>query len=128
MTTATRPARPSSQNAESGSEPDDCCAPSVESPLSAQEATAYAAVLKALADPNRLRILALLAAQPAGEPLCVCDVESGFDLSQPTISHHLKVLREAGLVSVTKQGLWHYFAATPAGLAPGRSLLSTLAA
>ena len=83
------------------------------------------AVLKALADPHRLRILALIAAQPAGSPLCACDVEAGFDLSQPTISHHLKVLREAGLVTVTKRGLWHYYAPAAGRLRPLRGLLTT---
>lgn len=125
MPTAIRTAR----SAAPAVPPDDdsCCAPAVESPLSDADAAGHAAILKALADPNRLRILALLAAQPNAEPLCVCDVEESFDLSQPTISHHLKVLREAGLVSVTKRGLWHHFAVTPEGLAPVRSLLTILA-
>jgi ArsR family transcriptional regulator len=103
-----------------------CCGPVLASPLSEAEAMHSAAVFKALSDPNRLRMLALIAAQPADEPLCACDVESGFDLSQPTISHHLKVLREAGLIAVTKQGLWHYYAPVPGALAPIRSLLATL--
>lgn len=84
-------------------------------------------VLKALADPHRLRILALLAAQPAAEPLCVCDVESAFDLSQPTISHHLRVLREAGLIGVTKRGLWHYYALVRDGVQPIQHLLADFA-
>ncbi|HEU5317239.1 MAG TPA: metalloregulator ArsR/SmtB family transcription factor, partial [Chloroflexota bacterium] len=94
----------------------------------AADAARYATLLKALADPHRLRILALLGAQPAADPLCVCDVETAFDLSQPTISHHLRVLREAGLVSVTKNGLWHYFAVVPEGFTPVQRLLESLQA
>src|SRR5688572_25473829 len=74
---------------------DSCCPPSCESPLSLPEAERHTRVLKALADPQRLRIMALIAAQPKDEPLCVCDIETGFDLTQGTISHHLRVLREA---------------------------------
>jgi ArsR family transcriptional regulator len=102
-----------------------CCGPVV-SPLGEAQAAAYAAVLKALADPHRLRMLALIAAQPAEAPLCACDVESAFDLSQPTISHHLKVLREAGLIGVAKRGLWHYYSLRPGGLGPVREVLGAL--
>src|SRR5579883_524319 len=63
-----------------------------EVPLDEAAAARHAAVLKALADPHRLRILSLLAAQPLSMPLCVCEIEGAFDLSQPTISHHLRVL------------------------------------
>jgi ArsR family transcriptional regulator len=107
-------------------EPDLCCAPAEEPPLRAEDAARYAAVLKALADPHRLRMVSLLAAQPPDEPLCVCDVEASFDLSQPTISHHLRVLREAGLVTVTKRGLWHYYTLVRSGLAPLQQLLGAL--
>ncbi len=107
---------------------DDCCAAPAQSPLSAKEAARHAALLKALADPHRLRILAILASQPPADPLCVCDVESAFELSQPTISHHLRVLREAGLLTVTKRGLWHYYAAIPGALAPVRNLMAALEA
>lgn len=103
----------------------DCCTP-VESPLPETEAARYAAVLKALADPHRLRMLALIAAQPPDAPLCACDVEAGFELSQPTISHHLRVLREAGLITVTKRGLWHYYAPAAGSLTPLGRLLATL--
>jgi ArsR family transcriptional regulator len=107
----------------------DCCAPApVESPLGGEEAARYAGVLKALADPHRLRILALIAAQPADAPLCACDVEAAFELSQPTISHHLKVLREAGLISVTRRGLWHYYSPRPDGLQPVQHALAMLSA
>ncbi len=99
-----------------------------EVPLDEAAAARHAAVLKALADPHRLRILSLLAAQPPSTPLCVCEIEGAFDLSQPTISHHLRVLREAGLVSVTKRGLWHYYALAPGSLAPLQALLRDLSA
>ena len=95
--------------------------------LRPEQAAAYAAVLKALADPHRLRMLSIIAAQPADEPLCVCEIEGEFGLAQPTVSHHLKVLREAGLVTVTKRGLWHYYAPRPEGLAPVREVLAALA-
>src|SRR5215207_7854843 len=75
-----------------------CCAPVFDGPpaLQPEEAARYAAVLKALADPHRLRMLSIIAAQSAAEPLCVCEIEGEFGLAQPTISHHLKVLRAAG--------------------------------
>jgi ArsR family transcriptional regulator, arsenate/arsenite/antimonite-responsive transcriptional repressor len=106
-----------------------CCAPVFDGhpALQPEEATRHAVVLKALGDPHRLRMLSIMAAQPAGEPLCVCEIEGEFGLSQPTISHHLRVLREAGLVTVTKRGLWHYYAPAVDGLAPVRRMLDTLA-
>ena len=104
---------------------DDCCV-YPEPALRPDEAARHAVVLKALADPQRLRMLSILAAQPAGEPLCVCDVEAAFALSQGTISHHLRVLREAGLVTVTKRGLWHYYALVSGALQPTRRLLAAL--
>lgn len=67
---------------------------------------ASVARFKALADPTRLRILAMLAGSPSG--MCVCDLNEGFDLEQPTISHHLKVLRKAGLVNSERKGTWVY--------------------
>jgi ArsR family transcriptional regulator len=109
-------------------EADACCgpAPAAAAGLPPETAARYAAVLKALADPHRLRMLSLIAAQPPADPLCVCEIEGEFGLSQPTISHHLKVLREAGLVTVTKRGLWHHYAPNPEGLAPVREVLATL--
>ena len=107
---------------------DACCVPATgaEAGLRPEEAVRYAAVLKALADPHRLRMLSIIAAQPATAPLCVCEIEGEFGLSQPTISHHLKVLRQAGLVAVTKRGLWHYYAPDPQGLAPVHQVLGAL--
>jgi ArsR family transcriptional regulator len=108
---------------------DACCGPATGAGagLRPEAAAGYAVVLKALADPHRLRMLSLIAAQPATAPLCVCEIEGEFGLSQPTISHHLKVLREAGLVAVTKRGLWHYYAPRPEGLAPVHQVLDALA-
>lgn len=72
------------------------------------------AVFKALADGTRLDVFRLLAAQ--GEPICACDIVDKFAVSQPTIAHHLKVLREAGLVTVSRRGVWAWYAVDPAGL------------
>src|SRR6187455_2075442 len=85
-----------------------CCAPLTKEPLTADAATAIAPLLKALADPVRLRLLSLVASHADGEA-CVCDLNDAFDLSQPTISHHLKVLHEAGLLSRSKRGVWVYY-------------------
>jgi ArsR family transcriptional regulator, arsenate/arsenite/antimonite-responsive transcriptional repressor len=96
--------------------PADCCAPPVPvEPLAATDRDALVAVFRALGEPTRLEILRLIAAQP--QPMCVCDVVARFPLQQPTISHHLKVLREAGLVTVSRRGVWAYYAADPQGLA-----------
>ena len=106
-----------------------CCAPAgaAGTGLRPEAAAGYVAVLKALADPHRLRMLSLIAGPPADAPLCVCEIEGEFGLAQPTVSHHLKVLREAGLVTVTKRGLWHYDAPRPEGLGPVRQVLDALA-
>ena len=76
--------------------------------MSAQQAEQVAPLLKALADPVRLRLLSLVAAC-ADQEACVCDLNDAFDLSQPTISHHLKVLHEAGLLDRDKRGVWVYY-------------------
>ena len=83
------------------------------------------ALFKALADPTRYEIFRLIAAQP--EAICVCHITDRFDVSQPTISHHLKVLREAGLITVSRRGVWAYYAADPHGLARLRSSVEDLA-
>ncbi len=85
-----------------------CCSPLVSAPLSAESAERIAPLLKALADPVRLRLLSLVAAHADGEA-CVCDLNDAFDLSQPTISHHLKVLHESGLLERAKRGVWVYY-------------------
>ena len=85
-----------------------CCAPLSQGPLSAQDAEQVAPLLKALGDPVRLRLMSLVASRPGGEA-CVCDLAGDFDLSQPTISHHLKVLHEEGLLDRDKRGVWVYY-------------------
>lgn len=85
-----------------------CCSPLVSAPLTEESAERIAPLLKAIADPVRLRLLSLVAAHADGEA-CVCDLNDAFDLSQPTISHHLKVLHESGLLARSKRGVWVYY-------------------
>jgi ArsR family transcriptional regulator, arsenate/arsenite/antimonite-responsive transcriptional repressor len=85
-----------------------CCSPLTSQPLTSDQAERIAPLLKALADPVRLRLLSLVASHADGEA-CVCDLNDAFDLSQPTISHHLKVLHEVGLLDRTKRGVWVYY-------------------
>ena len=89
-----------------------CCSPLVSEPLDAVRATAIAPLLKALADPVRLRLLSLVASHADGEA-CVCDLNDAFELSQPTISHHLKVLKQAGLIASERRGTWVYYWLNP---------------
>src|SRR4051812_43664710 len=77
-----------------------------------------------LADPVRLRLMSIVASHEGGEA-CVCDLTESFDLSQPTISHHLKVLYDAGLVGRDKRGVWVYYKARPAALADLAALIGT---
>jgi ArsR family transcriptional regulator len=99
-----------------------CCSPLVQEPLSLEHAESIAPLLKALADPVRLRLLSLVASR-AGQEACVCDLNEAFDLSQPTISHHLKVLHEVGLLDRSKRGVWVYYRAKPEALASLGALL-----
>ena len=85
-----------------------CCAPLATAQLSGEEATATAALFKALADPQRVRLVNLLAT--AGEPVCVCDLTDALGIGQPTVSHHLKKLLTAGLVRREQRGTWAYYA------------------
>ncbi len=80
--------------------------------------------LKALAHPVRLEILAILGR--AGRPVCVCELEAGLPVKQPTVSHHLRLLREAGLVDCQQQGVWAYYSVRPEGLAELWSRLAAL--
>lgn len=89
-----------------------CCSPQTGEPLSAAEAGELARVFKAIADPVRLRLLSLIAAHAGGEA-CVCDLTGAFQLTGPTISHHLKVLREAGLIEGERRGTWIYYRLRP---------------
>ncbi|SEQ99683.1 transcriptional regulator, ArsR family [Lentzea xinjiangensis] len=91
---------------------DGCCEPLSEQPLAAEQAAEMAAVFKALGDPVRLRLLSLIASGPGGE-VCVCELTPAFELSQPTISHHLKLLRQAGLVDSERRGTWVYYRVRP---------------
>ncbi|MGZ6391001.1 MAG: ArsR/SmtB family transcription factor [Ktedonobacterales bacterium] len=91
-----------------------CCGGDVvAAALDMSRSVALAERLKALADPTRLRMLDLLAQQT--EPLCVCEITAEFDLRQPTISHHIRILREAGLIAGEKRGVWSYYWATEEG-------------
>jgi ArsR family transcriptional regulator len=87
-----------------------CCSPLSREPLSESEAEGTAPLLKALGDPVRLRLMSLVASHEGGEA-CVCDLNDAFELSQPTISHHLKVLHEVGLLDREKRGVWVYYRA-----------------
>lgn len=89
-----------------------CCSPTTGDPLSAEQAADLSAVFKALGDPVRLRLLSLIAAHAGGEA-CVCDLTGAFELSGPTISHHLKVLREAGVITGQRRGTWIYYRVLP---------------
>jgi ArsR family transcriptional regulator, arsenate/arsenite/antimonite-responsive transcriptional repressor len=99
-----------------------CCSPLLKQPLGADEATRIAPLLKALADPVRLRLLSLVASY-ADQEACVCDLNDAFDLSQPTISHHLKVLHDVGLLDRSKRGVWVYYRVRAEALADLSALL-----
>jgi ArsR family transcriptional regulator len=91
----------------------DCDAvPLVRDPLTALQAISMAALFKALSDPVRLRLLSLIASHAGGEA-CVCDLTPTFEVSEPTVSHHLKVLREAGLVTCERRASWVYYRVVP---------------
>lgn len=101
-----------------------CCAPVLLSPLGKDEAEELAAGLKALADPVRLRLLSLIAAHRDGEA-CVCHLTAPVGLTQPTVSHHLKLLHEAGLLEREKRGAWVYYRVVPERLEALRAALTT---
>jgi ArsR family transcriptional regulator, arsenate/arsenite/antimonite-responsive transcriptional repressor len=93
-----------------------CCTPLAREPIAAQDAARLAGVLKAVADPTRLRLLSLIYAHEGAEA-CVCDLTEPLGLTQPTISHHLKVLVDAGLLTRDKRGVWAFYRAVPDALA-----------
>jgi ArsR family transcriptional regulator, arsenate/arsenite/antimonite-responsive transcriptional repressor len=101
-----------------------CCSPLAREPLSAEAAAELAGILKAIADPTRLRLLSLIQAHEDGEA-CVCDLTDPVGLTQPTVSHHLRVLLDAGLVTRTKRGTWAYYKAVPDRLAALAAVIST---
>jgi len=96
----------------------------VREPLTGESAGDLARMFKALGDPVRLRLLSLVASHAGGEA-CVCDLLVGFDVTQPTISHHLKVLRESGLLECERRGTWVYYWVVPSALARLSFVLST---
>lgn len=87
--------------------PNQCCAPLQSAPLNPVDAAAFATVFKALGDPVRLQLYSLIASRD--EPVCVCDLLASFELTAPTISHHLKSLRTAGLIDSERRGTWVYY-------------------
>jgi ArsR family transcriptional regulator, arsenate/arsenite/antimonite-responsive transcriptional repressor len=103
-----------------------CCSPLSREPLEQDAAERIAPLLKALADPVRLRLMSLIASHEGGEA-CVCDLNDAFELSQPTISHHLKVLHEAGLVDREKRGVWVYYRASGEALRGLATLIGSTA-
>ena len=101
----------------------ECAIPLVREPIDEAAAAALAQVFKALGDPVRLRLLSLIGAHQGGE-VCVCDLTTAFELTQPTISHHLKVLREAGIITSERRGTWVYYRLVPAALERMAALLT----
>ncbi|HKR70564.1 MAG TPA: metalloregulator ArsR/SmtB family transcription factor [Streptosporangiaceae bacterium] len=100
-----------------------CSPPLTGQPLGESAASSLAQFFRALGDPVRLRLVSLIGAHQGGE-VCVCDLTSAFSLSQPTISHHLKVLREAGIIDSERRGTWVYYRLVPAALERMSALLS----
>lgn len=102
---------------------DECCTPLLREPLTASQAADLAFILKALADPTRLRLVSMVAARAGGEA-CVCDLTGQLGLTQPTISHHLKILVDAGIFTRDKRGKWAYYALAPGALDAVSAVLS----
>jgi ArsR family transcriptional regulator len=100
-----------------------CCSPLAEDRMPAETAAVLAPAFKALGDPVRLRLMSMIASAPGGE-ICVCDLTPAFSLSGPTISHHLRTLREAGLVEADRRGTWVYYRAQPGLLRQLAALLT----
>lgn len=101
--------------------------PLAREPITTEQAAGVAHMLKAVSDPTRLRLLSLVLSHEGGEA-CVCDLLPYFDLSQPTISHHLKVLHDAGLVDREKRGTWVFYIARPEAMAALGSVFTTASA
>jgi ArsR family transcriptional regulator len=102
----------------------ECCAPLVSEPLDEAEADELAPLFKAIADPVRLRLLSMIGCHDGGEA-CVCDLTGAFALTAPTISHHLKVLRQAGLIASERRGTWVYYRVLPGVLQRLSAILGT---
>jgi len=105
--------------------PAACCPPLEVQPLTAEQAAGIAPMFKALGDPVRLRLMSMIASRPE---TCVCDLTDAFELSGPTISHHLKVLREAGLVDSQRRGTWVFYWARPEAMRQLGALLEVAGA
>src|SRR3954462_14066628 len=103
-----------------------CCIPLTGTPMSAEQAEQVVPLLKALADPVRLRLVSLIAAS-AGGGGCVCGLNNAFDPPQATTSHHLKVMHSAGLLDRDKRGVWVYYGVKPEALAAVANLFDTAA-
>jgi ArsR family transcriptional regulator, arsenate/arsenite/antimonite-responsive transcriptional repressor len=101
-----------------------CCTPLLGEPITADQARELARLLKALADPTRLRLVSMVAAHEGGEA-CVCELTEPLGLTQPTISHHLKILVDAGIFTRDKRGVWAYYALVPATLDTLSAVLRT---
>ena len=101
-----------------------CCTPLLREPITASQAADLSHKLKALADPTRLRLVSMVAAHEGGEA-CVCDLTEPLGLTQPTISHHLKILVQAGIFTRDKRGVWAYYALVPSALDALAAVLST---
>ena len=99
-----------------------CESPLVRDPLTVEQAASAVVLFKALSDPVRLRLLSLIASHAGGEA-CVCELTGFFDVSEPTISHHLKALREAGLVTSERRASWVYYQVVPDALSGLSALL-----
>ena len=104
---------------------ESCCTPSATPALAPEEARRRASVFKALADPNRLRLLSIVKGSGEGEA-CVCDLTEPLGLSQPTVSHHLKILVDAGLLHREKRGTWAYYSLVPGAIAGTAGLVESL--
>src|SRR5688572_10115416 len=103
-----------------------CCTPLTREAIGADRAEDLARKLKALADPTRLRLVSIVAASD-GEEACVCDLIEPVGLSQPTVSHHLRILMEAGFLSRSKRGTWAYYKLVPGALGQLSQLLDVTA-
>jgi len=103
---------------------EDCCSPVSGEPMDLPAAERLAGVLKALAEPTRLRLLSLVAARAEGEA-CICDLTAPVGLSQPTVSHHMKVLTDAGLLTREQRGKWAYYRLVPRALDTLAALLTS---
>ena len=101
-----------------------CCLPLLREPISASQAVDLARLLKALADPTRLRLVSMVAAHEGAEA-CVCDLTEPLGLTQPTVSHHLKILVDAGIFTRDKRGVWAFYRLVPAALDALSAILST---